>query len=121
MEEITKSLIDLGLQANLRGFKYLQKAIKIVTIDPKKINKVTKFLYNEVGKEYNVNGSVVERSMRHAMDKAYLKTGFKNLYKLFNLEVLSNDFRPTNCELIATIAEAVRGKANKLGYLPIVG
>ena len=116
-EETTKILVELGVPANLQGFKYLQKCIVNVIQDPSKIKKVTKKLYPIIGDNYNVNGSVVERSIRHATDIAYFKTGFKSLPKLFGLEENYVDSKPTNCELIAMIAEALRFKCFKAGLL----
>jgi len=116
-EETTKILVELGVPANLQGFKYLQHCIVNVIQDPNKIKKVTKKLYPIIGEKYKVNGSVVERSIRHATDIAYFKTGFKSLPKLFGLEENYVDSKPTNCELIAMIAEALRFKCFKAGLL----
>ena len=116
-EETTKILVELGISANLQGFKYLQHCIVDVIKDPNSIKKVTKKLYPVIGERYHVNGSVVERSIRHATDIAYFKTGFKALPKLFGLEEHYVDSKPTNCELIAMIAEALRFKCFKMGLL----
>ena len=113
MEEITKVLIDNGMPANLQGFKYFQRAIALVVFEPSKIKKVTRILYPEVGREFNVTGAVVERSMRHAMEKAYFKTGFKTLNKVFGLESSKEGYKPTNVELIAIVAEALRLRVKK--------
>ena len=118
-EEATKILVQLGIPANLQGFKYLQDCVMRVIKDPSSIKQVTKKLYPEVGSNYEVNGSVVERSMRHATDIAYYKTGFKTLHKMFGLEGTELDYKPTNCELIAIISEALRFKAEKAGLLAV--
>lgn len=116
-EESTKILIELGVPVNLLGFKYLQECVLKVIEEPGKIKKVTKRLYPEIGLLFDVNGAVVERSMRHATDIAYFKTRFKSLHKLFGLDSDQLNYKPTNCELIAMIAEALRFKAHRAGLL----
>ena len=118
-EETTKILVELGVPANLQGFKYLQDCVMKVIKQPSKIKKVTKSLYPEIGEIYDVNGAVVERSMRHATDIAYVKTGFKTLHKMFGLKEGYLNYKPTNCELIAIISEALRFKAEHAGLLNI--
>jgi len=116
-EEATKILVELGMSVNLQGFKYIQDGVTKVIKEPKLIKNVTKVLYPEIGKEYEVSGSVVERSMRHATDMAYFKTGFKALHKIFGIEGEILGYKPSNCELIAMISEALRFKAEKKGLL----
>ena len=116
-EEATKILLQLGVPANLQGFTYLQNCVVSVVKNPKKIRRVTKNLYPEIGEEYSVNGSVVERSMRHATEIGYMKTGFKSLHSIFGLESQTLSYKPTNCELIAIISEVLRFKAHKAGLL----
>lgn len=116
-EEATKIFIKLGIPANLQGFKYLQHCVVKVVESPNYIKKVTRILYPEVGRLYAVSGAVVERSMRHATDQAYLKTGFKSLHSIFGLENQDCTIKPTNCELIAIISEALRFKAEKAGLI----
>ena len=118
-EETTKILVELGVPANLQGFRYLQHCVMRVVREPQRIKRVTKNLYPEVGSMYQVNGSVVERSMRHATDIAYNKTGFRTLHKIFGLDTGELDYKPTNCELIAIISEALRFRAERQGLLAI--
>lgn len=116
-EEGTKIFVELGIPANLQGFRYLQECVVKVVANPEYIKKVTKNLYPKIGEEHFVNGSVVERSMRHATDIGYYKTGFKALNKIFGLECKILEYKPTNCELIAIISEALRFKAHRLGLI----
>lgn len=110
--EITKILVKLGMSINLKGFTFYKECIMKVVEDPLAIRNVTKSLYPEVGKIHNVNGSVVERCMRHACDLAYGKTGFKSINKYFGMPELYNwGYKPANSELIALIAEYVRANS----------
>ncbi len=117
-EEVTKILLELGIPANLQGFRCLQLCTLKVIEDPSLLRKVTKTLYPIVGKEFSIYGAVVERSMRHSTDIGFYKTGFKPLCKLFNMSEDSWSYKPTSSELIALIAEHVRFKAYKDGLIP---
>ena len=116
-EEATKIFLNLGIPANLQGFKFLQNCVVKVVEKPNYIKKVTKILYPEVGNMFDVSGAVVERSMRHATDQAYFKTKFKSLGTIFNLDIQEYNCKPTNCELIAIVSEALRFKAEKEGLI----
>lgn len=116
-EETTKILVELGVPANLQGFRYLRHCVVNVVKEPNDLRRVTKKLYPEVGRKYSVAGSVVERSMRHATDIGFYKTGFKALNKMFGLEENSFNYKPTNSELIAIISEALRFRAEKEGLI----
>ena len=112
-EETTKVLVELGIPANLQGFRCLQSAIVKVVLNPDLIKKITKFLYPQVGNEQGVSGPIAERSIRHSTDIGYSKTGFKSLNKIFGLDCKPLVSKPTNCELIAIISEAIRFKARR--------
>ena len=113
-EEVTKILLELGIPANLQGFRCLQRCILKVINRPSLLRRVTRDLYPQVGEEFSIDGSVVERSMRHSTEIGYNKTGFKSLCSLFKTDG-GWDYKPTSSELIALIAEYVRFKAEKSG------
>ena len=117
-EEVTKILLELGIPANLQGFRCLQLCALKVIEDPTLLRKVTKNLYPLVGEEFAIYGGVVERSMRHSTDIGFYKTGFKPLCKLYNMSDEKWTYKPTSSELIALIAEYVRFKAQKNGLVP---
>jgi len=112
--EITKILLNLGMAINLKGFTFYKECIMKVVEDPLAIRNITKNLYPTIGKNHNVNGSVVERCMRHACDLAYCKTGFKPINKFFGMpEFYDWGYKPANSELIALIAEYIRSSMCK--------
>lgn len=108
-DRITKILVQIGIPANLQGFGYFRECIYFVIKEPTILKSVTKILYPQVGELFNVNGSAVERCMRHASDVAYDKTKFKRINELFG--IINNEetcYKPTNSEIIALIAEFLR-------------
>ena len=52
-EEVTKLLLELGMPANLQGFRCLQQCVLKVIEDPSLLRKVTKNLYPLVGKIFH--------------------------------------------------------------------
>lgn len=113
-EEVTKILLELGIPANLQGFRCLKACILKVINHPSMLRRVTRDLYPQVGAEFAIDGMVVERSMRHSTEIGYNKTGFKALCHLFNTDTRWN-YKPTSSELIALLAEYIRFQAEKKG------
>lgn len=109
--EVTKILLNLGMAINLRGFTFYKECILKVIDEPMAIRNITKNLYPEIGKNHNVNGSVVERCMRHACDLAYDKTGFRAINNFFDMpDFYEWGYKPANSELIALIVEYIKSK-----------
>ena len=106
--EISKVLMTIGIPVNLLGFNYFKMAIMKVVENNKYLIKVTKFLYPEVGKMFNVTGAMVEWSMRHALDAAYQRNKFSLLNDLFNATIIDPYYKPSSSELIALINEYIK-------------
>lgn len=107
-KEITKILIELGIPINLQGFSYFREGVLLAINQPNVLAKVTKDFYPRIGDYFEVKATAVERCMRHAADLGYLKTGFKLINNYFNIESDIYDYKPTNSELVALIAEYLK-------------
>ena len=57
-------LRNLGATGNLKGFRYAVHMIELAEQDPTAVTKVTKYLYPETARHFNVFPSVVERNLR---------------------------------------------------------
>ncbi|MCX4374148.1 MAG: sporulation initiation factor Spo0A C-terminal domain-containing protein [Dysosmobacter sp.] len=57
-------LRNLGATGNLKGFRYAVHMIELAEQDPTAVTKVTKYLYPETARHFNVSPSVVERNLR---------------------------------------------------------
>ena len=57
-------LRNLGATGNLKGFRYAVHMIELVEQDPSAATRVTKYLYPETAKYFNVSPGVVERNLR---------------------------------------------------------
>lgn len=113
-ERCTKILLEIGLPANLQGFRYTRSAILHVIKDQELITAITKKLYPAVALDFNVVPSVVERSIRHAIDVAYIRKGLVGLNELFGLEVFDYRYKPSNSELIALVGEKILSELKQL-------
>ncbi len=94
--EITKVIKEMGVKPHLCGYRYLRDAVEIVCENPMVLHKMCKHVYPEVAERHETIPNRIERGIRHAIENA-------NLKKIFG-------HKPTNAEVIATIAEKVREK-----------
>lgn len=117
-EECTRVLIELGMPINLQGFRFFRKCIELVCKKPESMKSVTKMVYPVVAMDEGVNGSVVERSMRHASDLAFEKTKYRYINKLFKLSESNKwNYKPSNSETIVLVAEYLRTELDHRGLL----
>lgn len=68
--QVSNLLISLGIPTKLRGYAYLREAILLMARDPDQM--ITKVLYPAVGTICGSNKDQVERSIRSAIEKAWL-------------------------------------------------
>ena len=103
---IMLTLIKIGIRCDLIGFTYLCRAIEHAILKPDLLHKLCKKLYVIVGNEYNVQKvNSVERSMRHAIENAYISNNFSEINKMFKANVYNKDEKPTVGGLIKLIVE----------------
>ena len=71
------------------GFHYLGLAITMSSKDPSYINLITKSLYPDISKKFDVTSSVVEKSIRYVIDASWKRGG-----------ISWTDSKPSNGEFI---------------------
>lgn len=106
--QITKILHEIGVPANIRGYRYLRMAILLTVMDGDNINPKAKILYPSIAKLFNSTYSRVERAIRHAIEVAWDRGDSEILYDYFGYTVQSKKGKPTNSEFIALIADRIR-------------
>jgi two-component system response regulator (stage 0 sporulation protein A) len=94
---VAAKLKEVGIPANLNGYRYLRLAISKAYEDFSIIEMMTKRLYPEISKEYYTTPSRAERCMRNAIELAYAAKGS----------------RPTVSEFIACVADELRMEDGK--------
>lgn len=95
-----EALIAIGIYPNLKGFKYIAEAVKIVRENSDALIQITKTIYPEIARRYNDKWTRVERAIRHAIFTAEQK----NLVDNFPWKH-SSFCHYTNGEFIALMAE----------------
>lgn len=106
--QLKKVMLQIGIPAHIKGYRYVQKAILLVIDDPKKIEYVTKDLYPTVAKYFDTTSSKVERAIRHAIETAWDRGNPEKLNEIFGYTIAFEKGKATNSEFIAGIAEYVR-------------
>ncbi len=98
---LTKLLLSLGIQPQIKGFKYLKYILnRSLEDDSFGNNGITKQVYPEAAKKFSTTPSRVERAIRHAIEK-----GFDNAVCLSEYEKIFRYVEdvPTNSEFIETL------------------
>ena len=104
-EKITNIFITVGIPAHIKGYQFLQEAIKMAIDNPDVINSITKKLYPSIAEKFETSSSKVERAIRHAIEVAWNRGKIENINSLFGVKVYSNNEKPTNGEFIALVAD----------------
>ena len=96
---LTAQLVDgFAMPLRLRGTNFLITAVMIARAAEGQRPSITKEIYPIVAKRYQVNAAQVERGIRNAIERAWLK-GMMRQSGIFH-----GDRRPSNGEVIMTLA-----------------
>lgn len=112
-KKVTEYLLSVGISAKLSGFEYLRLAVTMVVENPRILDNVTKMLYPSVAEVMQTKVPAIERSMRHAIEVAYLNKGLLGLNDIYGCVIYKGDRKPTNSELIALLAEKIEFELEK--------
>ena len=108
--EISSILHEIGIPANILGYRYLRDAILLVIEEPTAIDGITKLLYPRVAKLNNTTHSRVERAIRHAIEVAWDRGNEEVLDSYFGCTIQNDRGKPTNSEFIAMITDKLKLK-----------
>ncbi len=106
--DVSTILQSMGMPAHIQGYQYLRWAIISVVFDPELLRGITKILYPMVAKEHHSTAQRVERSIRHAINMAWLRGDMDVIDRYFGSTISSHRGKPTNSEFIAMIADHLR-------------
>lgn len=100
-------LLGIGVDPSIKGYNYLRTAIELVYNKRDYLDAVTKELYPSIAKEYGSTPRNVERSIRHAIEKAFNSASNDVIYQYFGNVINPNTGKVTNSTFIATIVENI--------------
>jgi len=104
IEDMTiDTILSLGISRALKGYLYLAESIVMCVVKPDKLYCLSKDVYPEIAQKYGVDMSCVERSIRHAITKAYSEDPTP-MRSMFRRPIQ----RPKCQELIAECADTIR-------------
>lgn len=89
----TNALIEMGMPADIRGFKYIVDAMQMFESEEWRYGKILN-LYHAIGSKNNVPDSCVESSIRHAFGVVLTKGNLESVEKYLTLQ------NPTNGNLL---------------------
>ena len=107
-ERITNLFLTLGIPAHIKGYQYLQEAVKMVLDNRDVINRITKELYPGIARRFDTSASKVERAMRHAIEVAWSRGRLDAVNRMYGYKVFDAMDKPTNGECISCISELVK-------------
>ncbi|MDD6195010.1 MAG: sporulation transcription factor Spo0A [Lachnospiraceae bacterium] len=105
---ITKSLLTLGVPAQLNGYQYLREAIAMVVMNPQGVTAITRQLYPVIAERHNASGASVERAIRHAIEVSWNRGSMEAINRMFGYTINNQKGKPTNSEYIAMVADHIR-------------
>ena len=105
---ITEIMLNLGVPAHLRGYRYLREAVLMSVRDMELVGSVTKLLYPEVARKFRVSDQKVERGIRNAIEVSWERGNAELFDEIFGYSAQEGKNRPTNSEYIARLADKVR-------------
>ncbi|MDR0929526.1 MAG: sporulation initiation factor Spo0A C-terminal domain-containing protein [Oscillospiraceae bacterium] len=105
---ITGILHALGIPAHIMGYSYLREAVILSIQNPMQFKRVTRTLYPHLAEQFQTTPASVERAMRHAVRSAWKSEGAAMQRSVFQYFALSKQKRPTNGELISTLADGIQ-------------
>lgn len=110
-KHISQTIKEIGIPANLKGYKYIIKALEMINQDETLIDSMTKRLYPEVAECFEgATGSRVERAIRHAIEIGFDYSSADTIYKFFGNCFSSSKGKPTNSEFLATVYEYMKNE-----------
>ena len=79
----TQMLLDMGVPAHLKGYRYVRTAVIMVEEDMSVVGSVTKLLYPELAKRYNTTDGKIERAIRNAIEVSWVRGNRSTFERLF--------------------------------------
>jgi two-component system response regulator (stage 0 sporulation protein A) len=101
---VTRALHTVGVPAHIKGYPYVRRAILMVMERPELCHALTKELYPALARQFGTTPSCVERSIRSAVDAAWMRGDPEIQRGYFTVD------KPSNGSFIAALAEKLRGE-----------
>ena len=104
-QQITKMIHDIGVPANIKGYRYLREAVKLAAEDLDRINNMTECIYKPIALADNSTPKRVRTAIMRAIEIAWDRGDLDTLQSFFGYTVSNTKGKPTNSEFIALLAD----------------
>lgn len=104
-QQITAMIHDIGVPANIKGYRYLREAIKLAVEDLDRINNVTECIYKPIALADASTPKRVRTAIMRAIEIAWDRGDLDTLQSFFGYTVSNTKGKPTNSEFIALLAD----------------
>ena len=102
-------LLTLGIPAHLRGFQMLRIGMQyLLDLPPTSFPPVMSELYPFIAEKTHTSVSVVEHSMRTAIDTAWLRADLETLEAYFGYSTKPGKSSPSNSAFLYTVVDRIR-------------
>ncbi|MCB2294548.1 sporulation transcription factor Spo0A [Clostridium algoriphilum] len=101
--QITSSIHEIGIPANIKSYMYLREAINMVVNNASLLSSVPKELYPLIGEKFNTTASMVDSSISHAIDVARTSGKAITINKIFNYTIGNEKVDSTNSDYIEMV------------------
>lgn len=105
-EKLIVYLMYLKITPNLKGYTYIKEAVMRICQDNDKKNKMSNNLFKELSEEYGDKVSLLDRSLRHAVDVSYKRNGIKDFERVTRVDFSEN--KPSAKEIICVLVEILK-------------
>ena len=104
-QQITKMIHDVGVPANIKGYRYLREAVKLAAEDLDRINNMTECIYKPIALADGSTPKRVRTAIMRAIEIAWDRGDLDTLQSFFGYTVSNTKGKPTNSEFIALLAD----------------
>ncbi len=105
LQRITDLFLVIGVPPHLKGYQYLKEAVRLAVEDRMIVYSITKKLYPEVARAFDVTSTKVELAIRHTIEVMWERGNMEDIDKALGFRVNCNGHKPTNGEFIALLAD----------------
>ena len=107
-QRLSGILLGLGIPAHVKGYRFLQEAIRETMVEPGLMESMIHGLYPRIANKYHTTVDCVERSIRSAIGRAWERCRPEERSRILGRTVNACYENPTSGELIALVAERMR-------------
>ena len=104
-QQITEMIHDIGVPANIKGYRYLREAIKLAVEDMDRINNMTECIYKPIALADGSTPKRIRTAIMRAIEIAWDRGDLDTLQSFFGYTVSNTKGKPTNSEFIALLAD----------------